>query len=102
MYNRWGGSSRPCSIHNRLFSITSYQLTTKNKSLNFVKTAHHHPNPDSDPVTKIYTFGAGGYGKLGHGRYEDEWVPRLIEALVGKRLLEGLGLWDLFLISFIL
>jgi len=74
----------------------------QNKSLNFVKTAHHHPNPDSDPVTKIYTFGAGGYGKLGHGRYEDEWVPRLIEALVGKRLLEGLGLWDLFLISFIL
>ena len=31
---------------------------------------------------EIFTFGNGGYGQLGHGGTQDEYVPRLVEALV--------------------
>ena len=33
---------------------------------------------------ELFTFGHGGHGKLGHGGIENEPVPRLVEALVGK------------------
>ena len=36
---------------------------------------------------KAYSFGRGGFGRLGHGSKDDELVPRLIEGvLVGKRV----------------
>jgi len=35
---------------------------------------------------EIFTFGFGANGMLGHGREEDEPVPRLVEALVGKKV----------------
>ena len=36
---------------------------------------------------KSYCFGYGGRGQLGHGGYDDEIMPRVIEGvLVGKRV----------------
>jgi len=35
---------------------------------------------------ELFTFGAGDNGKLGHGGKGDERVPRLVEALVGKKV----------------
>jgi len=35
---------------------------------------------------ELFTFGHGGYGMLGHGGEEVELVPRLVEALVGKKV----------------
>lgn len=32
---------------------------------------------------RVYTWGAGGDGQLGHGEKQDEWVPRLVESLQG-------------------
>ena len=34
----------------------------------------------------LFTFGSGDYGMLGHGGEGDEEVPRLVEALVGKKV----------------
>ena len=31
---------------------------------------------------KVYSFGGGAYGQLGHGSGENELVPRLIEGVV--------------------
>jgi len=45
---------------------------------------------------ELFTFGCGGHGRLGHGGEEDEdaedeendeLVPRLVEALVGEKLI---------------
>jgi len=39
---------------------------------------------------ELFTFGDGGYGQLGHGGplvYQTELVPRLAEALAGKKVL---------------
>ena len=33
---------------------------------------------------EFFTFGAGLCGQLGHGGNNDEWRPRLVEAVVGK------------------
>ena len=36
---------------------------------------------------ELFTFGNGYYGRLGHGGTQDELVPRLVEALVGKMVI---------------
>jgi RCC1 and BTB domain-containing protein len=36
---------------------------------------------------ELFTFGKGYDGQLGHGGHEDELVPRLVEALVGKKVI---------------
>jgi len=33
-----------------------------------------------DMKGRVYTWGFGGYGRLGHGKADDELVPRLVEA----------------------
>lgn len=38
----------------------------------------------------VYTFGAGGNGRLGHGDTEDRSVPTVVEGLRGERLRETL------------
>ena len=37
---------------------------------------------------KAYSFGAGGFGKLGHGTEDHEWVPRVVENLDDNRIVE--------------
>jgi len=36
---------------------------------------------------ELFTFGSGENGQLGHGGQENESVPRLVEALVGKKVI---------------
>jgi len=36
---------------------------------------------------ELFTFGGGYHGKLGHGGTQEEHVPRLVEALVGKKVI---------------
>jgi len=36
---------------------------------------------------QLFTSGRGIYGQLGHGGKEDEFVPRLVEALGGKKVI---------------
>ena len=36
---------------------------------------------------ELFTFGRGGDEKLGHGGKENEHVPRLVEALAGKKVI---------------
>jgi len=36
---------------------------------------------------ELFTFGHGGYGKLGYGGQQNELVPRLVEVLVGKKVI---------------
>ena len=38
---------------------------------------------------ELFTFGWGGRGNLGHGWEQHELVPRLVEALAGKRVIDG-------------
>ena len=35
---------------------------------------------------EVYTFGYGGWGRLGHGGEEHELVPRVVEAVAGKKV----------------
>lgn len=35
---------------------------------------------------KVFTFGVGSYGKLGHGNDSNELVPKLVEELDGERV----------------
>ena len=35
---------------------------------------------------EVYTFGSGEQGRLGHGGTERELVPRVVEALAGKKV----------------
>jgi alpha-tubulin suppressor-like RCC1 family protein len=35
---------------------------------------------------EVYTFGWGGEGRLGHGGEEHEFVPRVVEALAGEKV----------------
>ena len=35
---------------------------------------------------ELFTFGSGDFGRLGHGGTENEAVPRLVEALTGKKV----------------
>ena len=39
-----------------------------------------------DMHTFELTFEYGGHGQLGHGEGQDEWVPRLVQALVGTKV----------------
>ena len=36
-----------------------------------------------DRKKRVYTWGFGGYGRLGHGGPADEMVPRLVMAMTG-------------------
>jgi len=36
---------------------------------------------------EVFTFGVGYYGRLGHGGTQNEAVPRLVEALAGKKVI---------------
>eukprot|EP00947_MAST-08B_sp_MAST-8B-sp1_P004458 g4458.t1 len=48
---------------------------------------------------KVYSCGSGGSGQLGHGNEEDQYVPKLIEALSGVRVcaVSAGGWYSLFL-----
>ena len=35
---------------------------------------------------EVFTFGRGAYGQLGHGGLENELVPRLVQALAGRKV----------------
>ena len=37
---------------------------------------------------ELFTFGIGDYGKLGHGSEENELVPRRVDKLMGKRVVQ--------------
>ena len=37
-----------------------------------------------DRKKRPYTWGWGGYGRLGHAEQKDEWVPRLIKFFDGN------------------
>jgi len=48
----------------------------------------------SGPCTEegeLFTFGEGGFGVLGHGGLQNELVPRLVEALAGKKVIGTLA-----------
>lgn len=36
----------------------------------------------------LFTWGKGRYGRLGHGDSEDQLIPKLVEALVGYRVID--------------
>jgi len=43
---------------------------------------------------ELFTFGQGGFGQLGHGGQPRELVPRLVQALVGKKVIgASAGMW---------
>ena len=35
---------------------------------------------------RVWTFGVGGHGQLGHGGHTNEMVPRMVEGLVGVKV----------------
>lgn len=37
---------------------------------------------------ELYTWGKGRYGRLGHGDSEDQMKPKLVEALLGYRVID--------------
>lgn len=41
-----------------------------------------------DECMRVFTWGAGGSGQLGHGEEHDEWIPRLVKGLSGKRIVQ--------------
>jgi len=41
---------------------------------------------EGDHAGELNTFGIGNSGMLGHGGYQNESVPRLVQALVGKKV----------------
>ena len=34
----------------------------------------------------VWSWGSGGFGKLGHGDHQDQWQPKKIEAFAGQRV----------------
>ncbi|XP_078445975.1 regulator of chromosome condensation (RCC1) family protein [Wolffia australiana] len=46
---------------------------------------NHTVAVDSDG--HVYTWGFGGYGRLGHREQKDEWVPRLVEVFQKRNIL---------------
>ena len=36
----------------------------------------------------VFSFGMGRYGRLGHGDEESQYLPKLVEALKGKKVVE--------------
>jgi alpha-tubulin suppressor-like RCC1 family protein len=49
-------------------------------------TASSHQTAVWTEDGELFTFGSGGSGQLGHGGEEHELVPRLVEALAGKKV----------------
>ena len=43
---------------------------------------------------EVYTWGNGGAGRLGHGDHAPSFVPRPIEALIGRRVCSISSVWD--------
>lgn len=39
-------------------------------------------------IGELYTWGKGRYGRLGHGDSEDHMKPKLVEALLGYRVID--------------
>jgi alpha-tubulin suppressor-like RCC1 family protein len=39
-------------------------------------------------VGELYTWGKGRYGRLGHGDSDDQLKPKLVEALLGYRVID--------------
>ena len=39
-------------------------------------------------IGELYTWGKGRYGRLGHGDSEDQTRPKLVEALIGFRVID--------------
>ncbi len=37
---------------------------------------------------ELYTWGKGRYGRLGHGDSDDQLKPKLVEALLGYRVID--------------
>ena len=37
---------------------------------------------------ELYTWGKGRYGRLGHGDSEDQLRPKLVESLLGYRVID--------------
>ena len=52
-----------------------------------VSCGHYHTAVVTS-TGELFTFGQGRYGKLGHDTQNNEWVPRRVEALVGKRVVQ--------------
>jgi alpha-tubulin suppressor-like RCC1 family protein len=52
-------------------------------SKKFISAGHAHSLVTSGKMGEIWSFGDGGFGRLGHGGTGNEVVPRLIEALSG-------------------
>ena len=52
--------------------------------LNVVKWFFFLPNL----LGELYTWGKGRYGRLGHGDSEDQTKPKLVEALLGYRVID--------------
>ena len=42
----------------------------------------------SNLLGELYTWGKGRYGRLGHGDSEDQTKPKLVEALLGYRVID--------------
>ena len=49
----------------------------------FVISAHYNFQIIVDRQKRAFTWGFGGYGRLGHNEQKDEWVPRLLSMFVG-------------------
>ena len=49
-----------------------------------------------DTTDRVFTWGFGGYGRLGHHQPKDEHIPRLVAFFKGKSECKPLVLWMLF------
>jgi alpha-tubulin suppressor-like RCC1 family protein len=60
-------------------------LSNQNVRIGFIACGKHHtvaieaPSPDHSP--RVFSWGCGNYGCLGHGPQKDEYRPRLISTL---------------------
>jgi len=41
-----------------------------------------------EDASDVYTWGEGKYGKLGHGDDNDEYIPKVLEALLGRDVIQ--------------
>ena len=44
---------------------------------------HYFTQVVCDRKKRVFTWGFGGYGRLGHSEPRDEWVPRMIKYFEG-------------------
>ncbi|EFJ10497.1 hypothetical protein SELMODRAFT_128036 [Selaginella moellendorffii] len=56
------------------------------KMVTKVACGHNH-TVASDSNGFVYTWGYGGYGRLGHKEQKDEWTPRLVEVFQRQNVL---------------